>query len=294
MEFRKSFSFNKRFTELITENYYVPVSFNVRVAGSFVIYGPDWPPEMGFPPPEKDEKLVDEVFATLEEVKFGYEEGNEIRSIYDIPRHTKLLEDILNGEERPFRWEFETGYKVRQFNLTVFAPADDISAEKIRICDVVTDTTAKMLAMNEIKKSLAPGLYHIDENNNIVFYYDRIHNQQFWDTGKQFNVQFDLRADNLHKLQRVELKELDMMNRRMVELIRQQPDEQTRNYLRQMEQALEYGMQPDKMQMDRYRQAKYLVEELPKEMEKLNTERDKLIDEYKKLCEFLKEKPEIM
>lgn len=294
MEFRKSFSFNKRFTELITENYYVPVSFNVRVAGSFVIYGPDWPPEMGFPPPEKDEKLVDEVFGIIEEVKFGYEEDNELRSVYGIPRHIKLIEDALNGEERPFRWEFETGYKVRQIALTVFAPANEISAEKIRICDVVTDTTAKMIAMNEISKSLAPGLYHIDENNKIVFYYNRIHNQQFWNVRKQFNVQFDLRADNLHKLQQVELKELDMMNRKMVELIRQQPDEQTQNYLRQMEQALEYGMQPDQIQMDRYRQAKYLVEELPKEMEKLNTQRDKLIDEYKKLCEFLKEKPEIM
>ena len=150
-----------------------------------------------------------------------------------------------------------------------------------------------MLAMNEIKKSLAPGLYHIDENNNIVFYYDRIHNQQFWDVGKQFNVQFDLRVDNLHELQRVELKELDMMNRRMVELIRQQPDEQTRQFLRQMEQALEYGMQPDQIQLDRYQQAKYLVEELPKDIEKLNAERDKLIDEYQKLCEFLKEKPEV-
>lgn len=251
---KKYFQFDKRkFTQDGILSFYLSGS------GSFVITGPDWPPEAGFAPPEQDEKLAEEFIDALfgsPDAEHSPLSGCDIWSYADIPHHPDMLADRINNENTPFRWKYETGYKLKEISFSGFYPSDERSTVRAGFTRKLGEVVRDINLILEKQKALVPGYYRVNDNGVVIFDWDRIDrsNTEFWRLQEECGELFDRQMALLQELKNFKYDEIDEMNKRSLELTLQEPD--------------------DKM---------------AEEIDRLVTEVNELTEEYERLCVLLGE-----
>ena len=218
MECKKYFQFDKR---KFTQDGIV--SFYLSGSGSFVITGPDWPPEAGFTAPEQDEKLAEEFVEAI----FGSENADSsplysgnIASYADIPHNPDTLADWINNENTPFRWKYETGYKLKEISFSGFYPSDERSTVRAGFTRKLGETVRGIYLILEKQKALVPGYYSVNDNGVVIFDWDRIDgsNTEFWELKNMSDELFDRQMELLKELRSFKYDEIEELTDRSREL----------------------------------------------------------------------------
>ena len=254
MECKKYFQFDKR---KFTQDGIV--SFYLSGSGSFVITGPDWPPEAGFTPPEQDEKIAEEFLDAIfssENADSSPLTDSNISSYADLPHHPDVLADWINNENTPFRWKYETGYKLKEISFSGFYPSDEKSTIRAGFTRKLGEVVRDINLILEKQKALVPGYYSVNDNGVVIFDWDRIDrsNTEFWELHDKCNGLFDQQMALLQELKSFKYDEIDELNTRSFELVLQEPDDNMRE-----------------------------------EINGILAEVDELTEEYERLCELLGE-----
>lgn len=292
MECKKYFQFDKRkFTQDSIVTFYISGS------GSFVITGPDWPPEAGFTPPEQDEKIVEEFLGALfvsEDADMFPLISSEISSYADIPHHPDVLVDWINYDNTPFRWKYETGYKLKEISFSGFYPSDERSTIRASFPRKMGETVRSLNMIIEKMRALVPGYYHIDNSGNVIFDWDRIDgsNTEFWELKDKYNELFDRQMALLKELQSFKLSEIEELNKRSFDLLQQMPKDKQEAYTKKLKKSLESGVELDPREEEYYEKFNQITDKLMEELDELGTEVDELEEEYEIVCELLGEDQE--
>lgn len=289
MECKKYFQFDKR---KYTQDGIV--SFYLSGSGSFVITGPDWPSEAGFVSPEQDERIVEEFLEALFVSKDSDSLpliSSDISSYADIPNHPEVLADWINDDNTPFRWKYETGYKLKEISFSGFYPSDERSTIRAGFSRKLGETVRSINMIIEKQRALVPGCYHIDNSGGVIFDWDRIDrgNTEFWALQEQCNELFDRQMGLLEELRSFKSSEIDELNKRSIELYEQVPTDKLCEYTQKIKQSMENGVDLDPKEQEYYEGIEQIADKLTDEAEKLDQEADELMEEYERLCELLGE-----
>ena len=169
MEFEKEFEFKSM---RIREDHLL--SYHLNGVGSFVISGPDWPDDSGFPEPENDGDMAEEFLGALKEAMKYFLFDDLSITYMDIPHSTETLTEYINNEALPFRWEFETGYRLEEITFVALYPADEESTERLKVNHRFGAVFKKIKEAVDRMKELEPDKYEIDENGAPQFDWDNI------------------------------------------------------------------------------------------------------------------------
>ena len=289
MECKKYFQFDRR---KFTQDGIV--SFYLSGSGSFVITGPDWPPEAGFIPPEQDEKIAEKFLDAI----FGSEGADSsplvddnISSYADLPHHPDVLARWINDENTPFRWKYETGYKLKEISFNGFYPSDEQSTIRAGFTRKLGELVRDINLVLEKQKALVPGYYIVNDNGVVIFDWDRIDssNTEFWELQNKCSELFDQQMALLQELKSFKSDEIDELLMRTSELIRQVPDDKMKEYAQKLDQATANGIVLDPKEQEYYDNIERTVDKMTAEINELDRETDELTKEYDRLCELLGE-----
>lgn len=185
MEFEKEFEFKSM---RIREDHLL--SYHLNGVGSFVISGPDWPEDSGLPAPEKDGDMAEEFLGALKEAMNHFLFDDLSITYTDIPHNTETLTEYINNEALPFRWEFETGYRLEEITFAALYPADEESMERLKANNRIGSVFKRIRESVELMKELEPDKYEIDENGAPQFEWNNIDkgHTEFWELYDKYRV----------------------------------------------------------------------------------------------------------